>query len=326
MRRRAFIAGLGGALIHPMCASAARAQRPMPVIGFLSTDATVTSDVLGFFREGLASAGYTEGRNVAIEFRSAEGQYQKLPSILSELVGRKVAVLVVGGAVTGALAAKEAATTVPTVFLIGGDPVRWGLVASFARPGVNITGVTISVSELIPKRVELLRELVPNAALGLLTNPNNPNTELEVKKLTEIAQTDGWKLKVVNVTKEQELEDAFNEIAMSGVGGVAFGSDALFANWRQQLASLALRYKLPAILSSRQFALDGGLLAYGPRVDEVFRMVGVYTARILDGAKPADIPVWAPTTFDLIVNLKTAKTIGLTVPPSILARADEVME
>jgi putative ABC transport system substrate-binding protein len=265
--------------------------------------------------------------NVAIEFRSAEGQYQNLPSILSELVGRKVAVLVVGGAVTGALAAtKSAAAAVPIVFVIGSDPVRWGLVASFARPGGNITGVTISVSEMIPKRVELLHELVPNAAIGLITNPNNPNAELEVKKLAEMAISDGWMLKVVNVTREEELEDAFKEIANSGVGGVAFGSDALLANWRQQLASLAFRYTLPAILSGRQFALAGGLMAYGPRVDEVFRMAGAYTARILNGAKPADIPVWAPTTFDLIVNLKTAKAIGITVPPSILARADEVIE
>ena len=286
---------------------------------------TATSDLLSSFRNGLNGGGYVEGRNVAIDFLSADGHYEKLPALVAELVSRKVSVLVVVGAVSGPLAARDATATIPIVFVVGSDPVRWGLVSSLARPGGNITGVTISSSELLPKRFELLRELVPNAvAIGLLVNPNNPNAEPDVTNISELAQAGGWTLKVVKVTKEQELEGAFEDL--SGAGGMTTGNDALFASWRQQIASLAYRNKLPAIQSSRQFAVAGGLIAYGPRVNEVYRTVGDYTARILKGIKPADLPVWYPTQFDLILNLKTAKAIGLTVPPSILARADEVIE
>jgi putative tryptophan/tyrosine transport system substrate-binding protein len=309
MKRREFIAGLGGAAAWPMVARGQ--QHPVPTIGFLSGDSSSTASFLNIFREALKNGGYIEGQNVAIEFRSAEGQYEKLPILAAELVNRKVSVIVADGAVAAPLAAKQATNTIPIVFFTGSDPVRWGLVASLNRPGGNITGVSISSSELLPKRIELLRELVPNApAIGLLVNPNNPNAEFDATSLEPLAQAGGWMLKVVKVTREQDLERAFDDLARSQVGGLTIGNDALLASWNQQIANLAIRYKLPALIA-------GGLFTYGPRVDDLYRRLGEYVGQILKGTKPADLPVYYPTQIDLILNLRTAKAIGLT---------DEVIE
>jgi putative ABC transport system substrate-binding protein len=326
MKRRAFIAALGGAAAWPLVA---RAQHSVPVVGFLSGNSSSTMPNIDFFRQGMKKEGFVEGQNVAFEFRSAEGQYDRLPALAEELVSRKVAVIVADGAVAAPLAAKQATTTIPIVFGTGSDPVKWGLVASLNRPGGNVTGVTLSASELLPKRLQLLRELVPDAAvIGLLVNPNNPNAEPESKQISAIAQTSGWTLKVVKAAKEQDLEPAFADLMQSQAGGLTVGSDALLASpsWNQQIASLAIRYKLPVIRSGRQFALDGGLIGYGSRFTDLYPLMGEYTARILKGTKPADLPVYYPTKFELVINLKAAKAIGLTVPTAILLRADEVIE
>ena len=286
MRRREFIAGLGGVLIC-WVDGYAQTQPSTPVIGFLSSDRTVPTDggFLTSFREALGSAGYIDGRNVRIEFRSADGHYDQLPTLVKELIDGKVNVLVVAGAVVGPLAAKDATTTIPILFLIGGDPVRWGLVSSLNRPGGNVTGVTISQSEPLPKRAEILREIVPQVTvIGLLVNPNNPNGELDAQALDRLARSGGWTLKVVKVAKEQELEGAFDDLARSQVGGLMNASDALLASWRQQISSLALRYKLPYVSASRLTALAGALIGYGPRADDLYRTLGDYTGRILKGA------------------------------------------
>jgi putative ABC transport system substrate-binding protein len=286
----------------------------------------VIEPLLRFFREGMKTEGFVEGQNVVLEFRSAEGQYDKLPALAAELVNRKVNVIVAEGAVSAPLAAKQATTTIPIAFFTGSDPVRWGLVASLNQPGGNITGVSISASELLPKRVELLRELAPNApAIGFIVNPNNPNAEFDAKKLSALAEAGGWTLKVAKVAREQDLESAFDDLAKAQVGAVAIDTDAPLAGWFQQIATLSARYRLPA-LYTRDFVLAGGLMAYGPRPGDLYRMLGEYTGRILKGTKPADLPVYYPTQFDLIINLKTAKALGLTIPPALLARADEVIE
>jgi putative ABC transport system substrate-binding protein len=326
VRRRAFIAALGSAAAWPMVARA-QSQHSVPVIGFLSGDSSSNAPFLNVFRDALKNAGYIEQQNVAIEFRSAEGQYDKLPAIAADLVSRKVSVIATDGAVSAPLAAKQATTTIPIVFFTGSDPVRWGLVASLNRPGGNITGVTISSSELMAKRVELLRELVPDAAvIGLLVNPNNPNAEPESTDIAAIAQTGGWTLKVVKATSEQELEAAFADLVRSQAGGVITATDAVLASWYQQIAALGVRYKLPVIQFGRQSPRAGGLISYGSRVGDLYRLFGDYTARVLKGNKPADLPVYYPTKFDLVINLKTAKALGLTIPPLVLARADEVIE
>jgi putative tryptophan/tyrosine transport system substrate-binding protein len=326
MNKREFIAGLGGALICSVDGQA-QTEHSMPVIGFLSSDRTLSAEVLASFHEGLGSAGYIEDRNVRIEFRSADGHYDQLPTLVKELIDGKVNVLVVAGVIVGPLAAKDATTMIPIVFVIGSDPVRWGLVSSLNRPGGNVTGVTISQSELLPKRIEILREIVPQVTvIGLLVNPNNPNGELDAQALEQLTRAGGWTLKVAKVAKEQDLEGAFDDLARSQVGGLTTANDARLASWRQQIASLALRYKLPLISQSRLSALAGALIGYGPRVDDVYRTVGDYTGRILKGANPAELPVWYPSKYELVVNLKTAKALGLSIPPSILAIADEVIE
>jgi ABC-type uncharacterized transport system substrate-binding protein len=326
MKRRTLIAALGAVSVWPMVTHA-QGQRAIPIIGFLSSDRTQSAEVLASFHEGLGSAGYIEGRNVRIDFRSADGHYDQLPTLVKELIDGQVNVLVVAGVIVGPLAAMDATTMIPIVFVIGSDPVRWGLVSSLNRPGGNVTGVTISQSELLPKRVEILREIVPQVTvIGLLVNPNNLNGELDSQALERLARAGGWTLKVAKVAKEQDLEGAFDDLARSQVGGLTTANDALLASWRQQIASLALRYKLPVISQSRLSALAGALIGYGPRVDDVYRTVGDYTGRILKGAKPTELPVWYPSKYELIVNLKTAKTLGLSIPPSILALADEVIE
>jgi putative ABC transport system substrate-binding protein len=326
MRRRDFISGLGGALICSVDGYA-QTQLSTPVIGFLSSDRTASTEVLASFHEGLGGAGFIEGQNVRIEFRSADGHYDQLPTLVKELIDGKVNVLVVAGAVVGPLAAKDATTTIPIVFIIGSDPVRWGLVSSLNRPGGNVTGVTISQSEPLPKRLEILREIVPQiTVIGLLVNPNNPNGKLDAEALEALARDGGWTLKIVNVVKEQDLGGAFDDLARSQVGGLMNANDALLASWRQQISGLAMRYKLPYISASRLTALAGALIGYGPRADDLYRTLGDYTGRILKGTKPAELPAWYPSKYELVVNIKTAKALGLSIPPSLLALADEVIE
>jgi len=326
MRRREFIAALGGAAAWPVVAHA-QGQRAIPVIGFLSGDSASRAPLLNFFREGIKTEGFVEGQNVALEFRTAEGQYDDLPALASELVNRKVSVIVAEGAVSSPLAAKQATTTIPIVFFTASDPVKWGLVTSLNRPGGNITGVSISYSELLPKRIEIMRELAPQApVLGLIANPNNPNTDGDAKMLSALGEAGGWTIKVVKVTREQDLKAAFDDLVEARVGALTLGNDALLASWYQQIANLAIRYKIPVVFSGRQFVVAGGLVAYGPRIGDLYRILGVYTGRILKGASPADLPVFYPTQFDLFINLKTAKTLGISVPTDLLARADEVIE
>jgi putative ABC transport system substrate-binding protein len=326
MRRREFIATLSGAAAWPLLAQA-QGQRPIPVVGFLSGNSSSRAPFLNFFREGIKTEGFVESQNVAFEFRSAEGQYDSLPALASELINRKVSVIVADGAVSSPLAAKQATTTIPIVFFTGSDPVQWGLVASLNRPGGNITGVSISYSELLPKRIEIMRELAPQApVVGLIVNPNNPNADRDAKILSALGEARGWTIKVEKVTTEQDLKAVFDDLDKARVGALTLGNDALLSTWYQQVADFAARYKIPTIFSGREFVIAGGLAAYGPRIGDLYRMLGVYTGRVLKGANPADLPVYYPTQFDLIINLKTAKALGLTAPPSLLARADEVIE
>jgi len=326
LRRREVIALLGAAAAWPL---AARAQQPsVPAIGFLSSRSPSESEgVVTAFRRGLRETGFIEGRNLAIAFRWAEGRYDRLPGLAAELVGRNVGVIVTTGGTVSARAAKSATSTIPIVSVFGGDPVADGLVASFARPGGNLTGLSILVRELMPKRLELLAEMVPQAgAIALLVNPSNPNAERIIREVQEAARTKGVQLHVLKAGTEGEIDAAFASLVELHAGALVVAADPFFNSRREQLVALAARHAVPAIYEWREFATAGGLISYGTSLSAVYRQVGIYTGRILKGEKPADLPVQQPTTFELVVNLNTAKALGLTVPPSILARADEVIE
>jgi putative tryptophan/tyrosine transport system substrate-binding protein len=323
IERRKFLATLGAAA-WPL---AARAQQPaMPVIGFLSARAPGESaNVVAAFRQGLNEAGYIEGQNAHIAFRWAEGRYDRLPALAADLVSRQVAVIAVSGGDPAALAAKAATATIPIVCYTGTDPVTLGLVASLNRPSGNVTGVSILSSRLVAKQLELLRELVPTAVtISFLVNPNNPNTEERTREMQEAVRAVGQRLHVVTASVEAELEPAFATIERRAA--LIVPADPFFTSQRDRLVALAARYALPASYPFREYAVAGGLMSYGPSLADVFRLVGIYTGRILKGAKPADLPVQQSTKVELVINLKTAKTLGLTFPLPLLGRADEAIE
>jgi putative tryptophan/tyrosine transport system substrate-binding protein len=316
---------LGGAMI---AARALRAQqKAMTVVGFLQSGSPGPyAPYMDAFRQGLSENGYVEGQNVTIEYRWAEGSYDRLAALAADLVGRKVDVIVTMGGLSSALAAKNATSTIPIVFSAA-DPVGAGLVASLARPRGNLTGFSIMATELMPKGLELISELVPQAGvIALLVNPNNPGTEAIIRYVQEAARAKGLQLAVVKAGTESEIDVAFLTLLQLHAGGLVVGVDPFFNSRREQLVALAARYAVPAVYYWREFAADGGLISYGPSLAAGYSQAGIYVGKILHGAKPADLPVQQPTTFELVVNLKTAKALGLTVPPSILARADQVIE
>jgi ABC-type uncharacterized transport system substrate-binding protein len=327
MNRREFITLLGGAAAAwPLAASA---QQPtMAVIGYLGAASPHTGvQIVAALRQSLAEAGYVEGRNVGIEAHWAEGQYDWLPVMASEMVRRQVSVIVATGGTAAALAAKAATTTIPLVFSVTDDPVALGLVSSLARPGGNATGVTFLLAELGAKQLGLLRELVPTAThIGLLINPNNTTSEVQTSDVVAAASSVGATIDVVRATDSREIEAAFAALVRNRADALLVGTDPLLFSRRVQLATLAARHAIPAIYPVRENVEVGGLMSYGTSLTEVYRQVGAYTVRILKGAKPADLPVVRSTKFELVINLATARALGLEVPPMLLARADEVIE
>jgi putative tryptophan/tyrosine transport system substrate-binding protein len=326
IRRRGFIALLGGAVALPF---ASRAQQVMPVIGLLSTTSSDGyTERLRAFRLGLKDAGYVEGENVAIEYRWAENQSDRLAALAAELARRPVAVIATIGGQASALAAKAATATIPIVFIAPEDPVRLGLVTSFARPGANLTGINILLAELAAKRLELLRELVPAATrVAVLVNPVNTSiTEATLRDVEPAARAMGLQVQFFNASTNREIDAAFAIFARERPDALFVGSDPFFATRRVQLANLASHHSIPATYSAREIAEVGGLMSYGTSLTHAFRQIGVYTGRILKGAKPADLPVVQSTKFELVINNQTARMIGLTVPPTLLTSADEVIE
>jgi len=325
MTRREFNLLVAGAIAwtQPLRAQ----QKTLPVIGWLGIASPgPAAPFVAAFRQGLNEGGYVEGQNVAIEYRWAEGHYDRLPALATDLVGRKVDVIATGS-LAGLQAAKSATSTIPVVFFGGGDLVALGLVASLARPGGNLTGFTTMSLELNPKRLELLSELVPQAKVtALLANPNNPQTEAVIRDVQDAARAKGVQLHILQAGTESEIDGAFASLVQLHAGALVVMGDAFFFSRREQLVALATRHAVPAIYDVHEYAAAGGLISYGPSLTGLWRQVGIYAGKILKGTKPVDLPVQQPTIFELVVNLKTAKELGLTVPPSILARADEVIE
>jgi ABC-type uncharacterized transport system substrate-binding protein len=326
MRRREFITLLGGAAAWPL---AARAQQPaMPVVGFLhSSSPGAFSAQIAAFRQSLKEGGFVEGQNVAIELRSADDRYERLPGLAAELVDLRVAVIFAGGGNISAMAAKAATSTIPIVFPAVADPVRGGLVASLNRPGGNVTGIAALSAELDAKRMEVICELVPRAdVIGALLNPNRPNPDVQLKDVQAAAQTVGRRLVALNAATEGEVEAAFSALARQRVGALVVTADPFLTRRRDQIVALASRHAVPTIYPWRDFVPAGGLISYATSLVDNYRLAGLYVGRILKGEKPADLPVLQPTKFELVINLKTAKALGLEIPPTLLARADEVIE
>ena len=327
MRRREFISLIGGAAaVWPL---AARAQQPaMPVIGFLSgTSSKGYAPYLAAFREGLREGGFVEGQNVKIEYRWADDHYERLPELAADLVTRRVALIAAAGGSPAALAAKSATTTIPIVFQIGVDPVKAGLVSSLNQPGGNITGFANLALEVGPKRLELLHRLVPNATnIAVLVNPARSNVEAETKDMQSAANKLGLQLNVLYASTERDFDKVFATSVQLRAGGVVISGDPFFNTRSEELAAMAIHYMVPAIYQFHEFAAAGGLVSYGSSIKNTHREAGIYTARILKGEKPADLPVQEPSKVELIINLKTAKALGLEIPPSILTSADEVIE
>jgi putative ABC transport system substrate-binding protein len=326
VRRRQFVTLLGGAATWPL---AARAQQPtMPMIGFLNSEShDLFAYLVRAFRQGLSQSGYVEGENVTIEYRWADGQYDRLPALVADLI-RRQATVIAANSPAPVMAAKAATTTIPIVFATGYDPVAAGLVASLARPGGNLTGVTSLTAEVGPKRVELLHELVPTAtSIALLVNPAaGIFRETILTDLQAATRKLGLKFHVLHASAVRDFDAVFATLAQLRAGGLVIGSDPFFNSQSEQLATLSIRHAVPAIYQYREFAAAGGLMSYGGSLTEMYRQVGVHTSRILKGEKPADLPVQQSTKVELIINLKTAKALGLTVPLPLLGRADEVIE
>ena len=297
---------------------AARAQRPvMPMIGFLHTQAAgpIAPLVLPAFREGLDETGYSEGRNATIEYRWAEGRYDRLPALASDLVSRHVAVIAATGGEPAALAAKAATSTIPIAFVISGDPLKAGLVASFNKPGGNVTGITLLTSAMEAKRLGVVRELVPNAkSIALLVNPNYPTSDVQVRDAQEAARQLGLQIHIIDASSERDFEAAFAKLVELGASAVVVANDPFFTARREQLVAVAQRHSIPAIYSQREFPDAGGLLSYGTHIPDLYRQVGIYTGKMLNGEKPEDLPVMQPTKFELVINLRTARALGLTLP------------
>ena len=325
MRRRQFITLLGGAAASwPL---AARAQKSMPVIGFLTAlSETETSYQIIPFRRGLSEGGFAEGQNIAIEYRFADGQYERLNALVAEFVRRPVS-LIVAAAPPAALAAKVATTTIPIVFIVGLDPVAAGLVAGFNRPGGNATGISLLTGPLGQKRVEFLQEFMPKAAaISMLVNPVSPDAVPEIRDVQAVAHASNLAIRIINASTAAEIETAFVALANSKPERLLVGSDPFFVLSRDQIAALSAKLGVPTIFPFREFAASGGLMSYGTSLAGAYREAGVYVSRILNGANPNDLPVLQPTRFELVINLKTARALGLSIPPTLLARADEVIE
>ena len=326
MRRREFITLIGGAAVWPL---ATRAQpAPLPVIGFLaaSSDDDTSSLAVASFHQGLGEVDFVEGVNIAIEFRWAQGHYDQLPALAADLVSRRVAVIL-ASSLPAALAAKQATAAIPIVFVMGADPVKLGVVASLNRPGANVTGVAQLFGALGRKRLELIRELIPSLnVLAILSNPNNPNAGDHLNEIQEAARSIGQQIDVFHAGDEGEIDAAFASLAQHRDGALLVADDPWLYVRRDQLVALAARHAVPASYNARLFVVAGGLMSYGSDISDNYRKAGSYAGRILKGAKPADLPVMQPTKFELVINLKTAKALGLEVPPTLLARADEVIE
>jgi putative tryptophan/tyrosine transport system substrate-binding protein len=327
MKRRDFITLLGGAAAAWPFSLRAQ-QHAMPVIGFLNgASPDAWKPFVAAFHEGLGESGYVEGRNVAIEYRWAEGQYERLPALAADLVNRKMAVIVSTGGIAAALAAKAATTTIPIVLTIGGDPVKLGLVASLNRPGGNITGVNLFIPLMEGKRLGLLRELVPTATLiAVLLNPTNPAAAGQLRDAQEAARAIGPQIHILHASSESELDTALATAVQLRAGALLVAADPYFNSQRDRVIALAARHRIPAMYEQREHAIAGGLMSYGTNLADGYRQAGVYTARVLKGEKPADLPVMQSTKFEFVINLRTAKTLGIDVPPGLSARADEIIE
>jgi putative ABC transport system substrate-binding protein len=325
VRRRDAIAVLGGATAWPLTALT---QRTLPVVGVLSSRSLDDSkEMLAAFGQGLNELGFVERQNVEIEYRWAEGRYDQLPALAADLVHRQVAAILAVGSVPSPLAAQAATSTIPIVFIIGGDPVKFGLVASLSRPGSNVTGVNILSGALTAKRLEVLRELVPGVGrVGCLMNRSSPEAQTQLTDIQTAAQTFGQEILVLNAGNERDFEAVFASLVQQQAGALVVANDALFVLHRERLVALSARYAIPAIYFLREFTVAGGLMSYGNSLADAYRQVGIYVGRILQGTKPADLPVQQAVKIELVINLKTANALGLTVPPTLLARAEEVIE
>ena len=325
MRRREFVGLLGGAAVWPL---ATRAQQvTMPVVGFLNPTSSKLYDFnAAAFRRGLQDAGFVEGQNVRIEYRWGEGDYSRLPALAAELVDLKVAVIGATGDVASARAAKAATSTIPIVFTIGADPVKVGLVASYNRPGANLTGISAITSQIGTKRIEVLYQLAPRSKVALLMNPNNPSAVMEQRDAAEATRALGQQSLVLNVASKDDFSAAFETFIREGADAIFVATDPMLLSQRDAIAAFAERQRVPAIHFERQYPLGGGLISYGTSISGMYRQAGVYSGQILKGANPAEMPVLQPTKFELVINLKTAKALGIEVSPNLLAVADEVIE